>query len=128
MQKHDLTKIIMGKVVRFEERRTKLWLGKYIFILLLFIAVLIFLIYISVNIIQKQQTADLLAIFGEDREIIAEFWQDTVTTFWEELPLIWLGLGGLALTGIIIYLRLSGKKIQIIKNKRGELANIREKE
>lgn len=40
----------------------------------------------SWQVVTERGTLDLLTIFAEDREIVAEFWQDNLTIFWEELP------------------------------------------
>jgi len=118
----DITKSVMERIVRFEERRSKRWLTIFWGIAIL---VTIFLggsLLQAYIILSERRTWDLLEIFYQDREIITEFWQDTLLMFWAELPqntLLWGSGFALFLVGYWIFTR---HQRQIMKRRLAELA------
>lgn len=79
----------MKKIVAYEERRIGIWLAWFVGIIaVLFVGTVFSLWYVGTEVIRRQ-TFELLGLFREDWEIIAEFWQDTVAVVWEELPGEW---------------------------------------
>lgn len=86
----DLRSELMKKVVAYEERRVGTWLVWFMGIIgLLLVGTVFSLWYVGTEVIRRQ-TFELLSLFREDWEIIAEFWQDTAAVVWEELPGEWL--------------------------------------
>lgn len=86
MKKIDVTKSVMDSIVSFESKRTKKWLG---ILLLVVVWILISIVLVGVRtygILSERHTLDVLEILYQDREIIAEFWQDTLLVAWEEFP------------------------------------------
>lgn len=86
MKTNNLTDQVMKEVVRFEKKRTFWWLIKVIalaWFLLKIISVMIGIIILS---IRRTQSLELLSLFKENWEVIVEFWQETLATFWLELP------------------------------------------
>lgn len=112
----------MKKVVNFEARRSRLWIG--FFVAAIFLLTVIFVVFFAIAgaKIGERQTLDLLTLFGEDREIIAEFWQDTLLTFWEELPQKTLFITLLTLFFTAVFLWATRGKRRVIKRKLEELA------
>jgi len=112
-----LTQNIMDKVGRFEKKRITFWLIRFILILLFLTGAFIFVFSTTLRIFDERKIWDLLSLFGEEREIIADFWQDTLFILWEELPRIWLVLWFGILAVIIIFIIANRKKIYIIRKK-----------
>ncbi|MBI2404802.1 hypothetical protein HYV22_01325 [Candidatus Gottesmanbacteria bacterium] len=114
MKNIDITGPVMDNIVRFEKRRSLLWFLRFVVIVftLFFLAVL--LLWIAFGQIMERQTLELLTLFKEDREIIAQFWQDTLMIFWEELPQRKLVISVGILAGIIIFSLLTRKQRMIV--------------
>jgi hypothetical protein len=85
-QKIDVSNKVMQDVVGFETKQIKRWKGAFYIVLSLLVIISLFTLYFIYHILKLQGTFDLLELFSEDKEIIAEFWQDTIMVFWEELP------------------------------------------
>lgn len=82
----DLTNSVMKRVASWEKRRVVLWAGVFILILGILIVIFAQSALRAGTIITNRGSLELLTLFKEDPETIGEFWQDTLTTFWEELP------------------------------------------
>jgi len=126
MKTIDVTRLVMDQVVGFEKRRSAWWIGKFLFILFVLGALGIWVFWIAVTEIFERQTLELLALFTQDREIVAQFWQDTIMVFWEELPQEKLAIGFLALLGVVIFIFINRKNISIIWKKMRQLAKYKE--
>jgi len=113
MKQPDLTKPVMDRVVDFEKQQVFRWRIRYTLVIsLLGLLGILFIIYtvIQINI---DHTFDLFSLFTEDREVMSMFWQDTIVTFWNELPQldIMIGFGVLlVIFGIIIATRRTRQK------------------
>ena len=114
MKSVDVTKPVMEKVVRFEKRRSFWWIGRFFIILLVLCSAGLWLSWIAAEQIAERQTLELLTLFTQDREIISEFWQDTLTIFWEELPQGKLIIIGVLLLLIIMLILLTKKRRMIV--------------
>lgn len=86
MKKSDITQSVMEKVSEFEEQRSKTWLSVFIVVLLVIGISIVASGYRAYTILAERHTLDLLEIFYQDREILAEFWQDTMMVALAELP------------------------------------------
>ncbi len=122
MKTIDVSKSVMNQVVGFEKRRSAWWIGKFLFILFVLGALGIWVFWVAVTEIFERQTLDLFALFTQDKEVIGQFWQDTVMVFWEELPQEKLVIGFLALLGVVIFIFINRKNIFIIWKKMRQLA------
>ncbi len=122
MKKIDVTKSVMNQVVGFEKRRSFWWIGKFLFILFVLGALGIWVFWIAATEILQRQTLELLTLFTQDREIIAQFWQDTIMVFFEELPQRKLAVSFLALLGVVLFVLLTRKKFMIVWKKIQQLA------
>ena len=122
MKTIDVSKHVMDEVVHFEKKRSLWWLGRFLFIFLVLLAVGVWFLWIAVTQIFERRTLELLTLFKEDRETIAQFWQDTFSVFWQELPQRKLIVVALAIVAIFILLFLTRRKRAIIEQKIRHLA------
>ncbi len=122
MKRLDVTKSVMEKVARFEERRTRRWILIFVVILLLILGLISVTILRTYDILSERHTLDLLEILYEDREIIAEFWQDTLLIAYQELPQQTVGIG-LGLVAIFIaFWVMTRRRRAIMRRRLAELA------
>lgn len=124
-KKINLTGGVMSKIVRLENRRVKLWVGVFLVILAGLLLVAMVMGFLVWRAISERGTLDLLSLFLEDREIIGEFWQDTLTTFFEELPQRRILMTALAVglaAGLILITR---KSREVLRRKWEELRKLR---
>lgn len=113
MKKIDVSESVMKKVTRFEQSRTSTWLGRFYAGVALLASLLIIYVWSSWQTITDLQGWDLLTIFAQDKEIIRDYWQDTVLTFIEELPLetILLALVVLVVLLLVIFKTKKSRKV-----------------
>lgn len=112
----------MKKVASFEKKRTGNWIlwAGVIFAGLVFIfATFSAAVWESLN---ESQALSLLTLFQEDGEVIDQFWQDTLATFWEELPLREAVILVISLIAIVIVSVVIIKKLPVIKRRLKGLA------
>ncbi len=113
----DLTNSVMEKVVRFEKRRTWLWISRFITAAGILIGVALTFLLFAAKDISERDTLSLLSLFGEDKEIVQEFWRDTLGIFWEELPQRKLAIGvGLLIIAIVLFV-INRKRIKLMVKK-----------
>lgn len=122
MRKVDLTKKVMEKVTRFESRRIKFWLFKSILALIGLLGSILFLSWVFQKELFERKVLDLFYLLNEDREIILEFWQDTLVTIWEEIPHVIFFLLGLTFITFIIVIIVVRKRLPVIRKKLSHLA------
>lgn len=121
MKNIDVTQTVMKNIASFERKRIFSYRRKLLCIFgVLFIA-LCAIFGIIYRILAEQQTFDLLTVFSEDSEIIAEFWQDTVVSFFQELPQPELAVGGIVLCTVFAIIIVTRKKRDIDWTKEKEL-------
>lgn len=112
-----LTNKIMQKVVRFETRRTFGWLVKVIIIICFLFMVLYTVIGIIILSFRKTQSLELLSLFKENLEVVAEFWQETLAVFWLELPQKEVGEAVVLLVLLVGVGWVVRKKLPLIKKR-----------
>ncbi len=117
VERVDLTQPVMEKIVRFEKRRSKIWLIRFTAIVAVLLLVGAVLAVRAAQRIWERQSLELLTLFAEDREIIAQYWQDTLGIFWEELPQRSLTLLALALILLLLIIFFTRKKRQVVKKR-----------
>ncbi len=115
----------MANVARYEKRRSFSWLVKFFTLLLIATTVTVGLGLVAAMQIGERKTLDLLTIFGEDREIIEQFWQDTLSVFWQELPQGTLIIVAISCIVIVLLVVATRKKRAIIARKIQQLAKYR---
>lgn len=121
MKHTDLTKSVMDRIVTYESHRTRVWIGIFLAVFI-FIAVLMVIIGKEIYAaLLERHTLDVLEIVFQDREIIAEFWQDTLFVAWEEFPKVRLYMGlGLGAMLAVIWM-VTKKRRKIVARRFGEL-------
>lgn len=112
----------MDKVARFEEHRSRRWLMVFAVVVVSLTIVAAMLFIRTYTVISERHTLDVLEIFYEDREIISEFWQDTLAIAFEELPQKTIVLGGSILTLLGILWIVTRHRRQIVARRLQELA------
>jgi hypothetical protein len=122
MKKIDISKSVMNKVVQFERHRSRRWLRiLYIVLATLAVGASAFL-WISWDMLTQMQSWDLLSIFWQDKEIIADYWQETVMTFLAEIPTeIVIAAAATICMGIIIIVA-TRKRRKVMERRVRELA------
>ncbi|OGG11578.1 hypothetical protein A2Z00_05100 [Candidatus Gottesmanbacteria bacterium RBG_13_45_10] len=117
MKTFDVSKNVMEKVVDFERKRTIGWQRRFIAIIVIAILSMVVLGVVIINILLDRQSFALLTLFGQDPEIIAAYWQDTLWVFWEEMPhrIVWLSAA--VCMGIIGIFILTRRKRKILRKK-----------
>jgi hypothetical protein len=115
----DVSKKVMDKVIHFEEDRSRQWYVKFSLMLLGLFAIIGGGIIIVYNQFSQSQTFELFTLFNQDWEIIAEYWQDTIATIWEESPQDVVIVG---LSSVIIIVAL----VILTRAKRKQLGKVRE--
>lgn len=123
MKTIDLTKPIMDKIIHFEKRRTSLWLKLFISTILMLTTVALIYFWMAARQLQQRQTLELLVLLGEDREVIEEFWQDTLSVFLEEFPRWSFIYGTITIIVIILLFIFTKRKRRIVSRKLQKLAN-----
>lgn len=123
----DVRKQVMEKVLAWERRRIKAWQVIFWATIVALAGILIFSLTRVFQIIQNRGTFDLLTLFAEDREVIAEFWRDSLVTFYEELPHRRLTITILVATVIALVFLVTKKARKIIQKKLGQLKKYSER-
>ena len=121
----DITKNVMKRIANFERRKGYSFLLEFALVLTFVISVSGVLLYLAGMEIAQQQSLDLLSLFGEDSEIIKEYWRDTLTTFWQELPQEKIILGIILLITAIVLIIIFRKKIKLVFAKFKNLKKIK---
>ena len=115
----------MKRVFQFENRRIGRWTTIFLGGLTIMVACIgVLMLNISATV-NAFRTGDVFGLMFEDSEIIREFWRDTVSVLWDELPISLI----LAVTALIIVLAIivigSGKERRIMARRRQELAKFK---
>jgi hypothetical protein len=121
MKKINITHSVMDNVVTLEKKRVVSWKRKFFLILGGLLVFLGGLIFITGKLVFEQKTYELLSLFSEDREIIMEFWQDTIMNFIETLPHPEIELGFVCIALIIIAIISTRRTRKVMKTKEKEL-------
>lgn len=122
MKKTDIAKSVMEQVTVYEEHRSKAWLTGFI--------VAIIVIGISIlaagvrayTILAERHTLDLLEIFYQDKEILAEFWQDTMMVILAELPQRTVMVGFSFAVLLVVVWIITRRKRGVVRRRLTELA------
>lgn len=116
-----LEKSIIKKVYRLESKRTSLTIVKFLFFFCLITGLLLFAAVTTFNILQEQQTLDLLELFNQDWEIIRNYFFEVASVFYEEMPKNFFALSLLALLAFLVIFILLVKNARKIKNRLNSL-------
>jgi hypothetical protein len=86
MKHINLTKPVMEKVIVFEKKRVNSWRHKFILLLLVLSGLFVMFVGYTLQQMYVENTFDMFVLFTEDREVLSQFWQDTVVSIWDEVP------------------------------------------
>lgn len=118
----------MDKVVTYEKHRIVVWLIWFVGLVVFFtIGTLFAFWYFGMEVI-KLQTYELLLLFREDWEIIAEYWQDTVNVILVELPYTPLVVGVSLFILLCFFFWTTGGQRHRVAKRMKELELFRKKE
>lgn len=115
----DVTREVMETVVSKEKTNVRRWRIVFWLVVGLLFLIGLLLGWQIWQVVQNRGSLDLLTLFGEDREIIGEFWQDNLVIFWEELP-HWLLLITAVVLSLIVAVWAATKKTRQVNKKKSE--------
>lgn len=117
MKKVDLTRKVMNRVVGFEKKGIGFWLFRFFLVLTVLVEIVFLSLWFFAKNILESKTYELFSLLTEDREIIEQFWQDTLMIIWEEMPKHLLFIFILSTILIVLILFILRKKIKVIRKK-----------
>jgi hypothetical protein len=121
MKHTDITTTVMETIAEREKQRISSFRWRF-FTLLGVLGILCISLFVVVGMrLRQQQTFDLLEVFSEDREIIAQFWQDTVISFLQELPQPETCIVGVVICVVVCAIVSTRRKRQILKRIENEI-------
>lgn len=113
MKPIDVSEKVMQNIERFEDSRTRSWIRKFYFIIGGLGVAFGISVWINWKIMSDLQSWELLRVFTQDQEIIREYWQDTLMTFFEELPFDTLTIAACVLIIVVMCLIMTKKRRKI---------------
>ena len=122
MKQTDITSKVMTEVAKYEKEKIRLFRLRLWIALAVILSVCIVGSVVIVWQLNEMQAFDLLTLFSEDRQIIAEFWQDTLSTFWEYIPPQWFWGVILSLFCLGAILFITRRRRRINKKKLAQLS------
>ncbi|MBI5613700.1 hypothetical protein HY947_02140 [Candidatus Gottesmanbacteria bacterium] len=108
---------VMDKVVAYEEKRSSFFLWNY---RLLLAIIILCIIAVGIGLYWElvyRRAFDLLTLFFEDREIIAEYWVDTLGMFFNEVPreyIVYFGMWVVIAIAIMMFTKPIREKLRRI--------------
>ena len=121
MKTVDVSARVMKKIAAFERRRIAAWIRWFLAVVASLIIGCSVLLLLVVKDLMEKRTFDMLELFTEDREIIAEFWKDVLETFWDELPQEMLLVIAVMLAVLVLFVIVTAQKRRIIQKKLHQL-------
>lgn len=117
MKSAKITHEVMNKVMEWERNRVYKWIAAFGVMVSVLVAMGGAAGWSAGQKIGERKTLDLVQIFGEDKEIVADYWQDGVRVFWEELPKADLAVGWGAVGIVVMAWLITAKKRKIVRQK-----------
>ncbi len=112
MKDIDIAKQVMVNVSRFEKQRSKRIIVSSLLVFVVGVVIVLLGLMVAGVRLREQDTASLLSLFTQDKEVIALFWRDTIDTVIEELPIFPLSLSIVVIVSILIGIILYGKRFK----------------
>lgn len=112
----------MDRVVGFEKYRTRRWLWVFWTGVGLLTAVLLYLLWRGWQLVSERGTLELLELLREDREIVREYWRDTVDVIIMELPQKTIIRAVVVIGIIVVVFLLTRHRRNIIRKKLQHIA------
>lgn len=127
MKKFNLSSVVMDRVAHFEDTRIRWWQRMFATIVSFVIAGIFIFVWLTYREFVSAQMGSLFVLFGEDWEIINDYWQDTMSTILIELPVGYIVIAALLVSGIGIFLYSTRRSRKIITTKKHELSALKQK-
>lgn len=112
----------MDRIIGFEKFRTQRWLWAFRMCVGLLGAALLYLLWRGWQLVRERGTLELLGLLREDREIIREYWRDTVDIIIMELPQKTIVRAVVVIGIIIVVFFLTRRRRNIIRKKLQHIA------
>lgn len=125
MKKNETTKKIMNEIASFEERRSRSWLIAFSLTIVVLLGSIVGAGVRTYMVLSYRRALDVLEIFGEDREIFLEYWQDALFVFFSELPRGTVMFALCFLILLVIYWIITKHQRRITARRLSELAKLR---
>jgi hypothetical protein len=125
MKTVDVSHRVMKQIVQYERKRTALWIRTFIVVVSTLLISGILMFSLIVKDLLEKQAFDLFELFTQDPEIIAEFWHDALTTFWNEVPQELFFVTGIVVLVLFITILITKKRLAIVQKKRHQLEKYR---
>lgn len=106
----DISLPVMKKIAVYETGRISRYSRRFFFVLGVVFLVAIGAIGILYAELSTMQAFDGFALFFEDKSVISEFWQDTVSVFWEQVPPFWFWFGVFCICSIVLAIVMTAKE------------------
>lgn len=119
--KSKITTRVMAHVANYEKDRISLFTRRLAILFSFIILGVIITFGVVIWQLYEFQAFDMLTLFQQDSEIIARFWQDTLSVFWEFVPQEWLLAGTLCLLVIGAMLFFTRRQRAVNKKKLQQL-------
>lgn len=119
-KKLGITSNVMKRIVIVEKnsllRNLAVLVGIFTSLLLVFAAVTV----LFIQDVRDLGTWDVLTLFWEDREIVADYWRDALSTFWLEVPneYVFILLGVLVISWIMYYRTREKRKTYSLRSQK----------
>jgi hypothetical protein len=117
MKNVNISARVMKKIVQYERKRITLWLRSFVTMTVVLVVSCLALFGFTVSDLMEKRAFDVLELFTQDREIIAEFWKEVLQTFWEEMPQGLFFAGVTVVVILIILIVITRRKRMIIDKK-----------
>jgi len=99
----NITARVMKRVVGIEKKMLVKTLAMLFIVFTSMFVIFAVVIIAFIKDVRDLGTWDVLTLFWEDREIVADYWRDALSTFWLEVPneYVFIFLGVLVISWII---------------------------
>lgn len=110
----------MKRVVGVEKKMLSKTLTMLVVVFTSLFAVSAVIIAVFLNDVRDLRSWDVLTLFWEDQEIVADYWRDVLSTFWLEVPnqYILILLGVLVISWIIYYRTRDRRKTYSLRSQK----------
>lgn len=86
MKQIDVTDQVMGRVSRFEKKRSQRWLFFCYGGLGVLVLIIGFGVWQIIQSVQDQEFLDVFSLYSKDTETFMETWKEAVSFVWDNLP------------------------------------------
>ncbi len=117
MKSKKIEEKIIKKIYQIEIKKTFFDLFSKIFFILLFLFSTLIFFMVFIDVLQEQNSFDLLSFFNDDFEIIKKYFFSNLITFYNELPKELILFLIISITLLLSLITIFFKNFKKIKNK-----------